>query len=439
MSIFGSTHGPLQTFTFVPGDVPIRFQSVDFNGLNYLSFYDTPINADGTLNRESDAHAVFHTPDTETLFTTARQNGAKVLLTLTMSYNPDIDAFLNNPQARQDLMNEAVIEIRETKIDGYTLAIEYDGSTNKANQEKFSSFVKDFTENLHANVPNVTVAVAIPDTADGNSLYDIKAISERADKTMIMAYSFAVPESDNNTLMAPVHGFNTKDYMANLSAKENTFIASVASDKLLMERAWYGNGNKYPLYNMDQLNSHKDDPSQNTLKTPLSSDAIERVISDVPDEAKDAARRNLPYIASALEKEGILNPNVLAYALATIQHETANTFEPIDEFKGRKSARRLGYEGGTDYFGRGFIQLTHLRNYQKIGERIGMGEQLVKHPELASHPETAAKVLAAYFKDFGIAQQASEGNFVAARALINPDYNGESIAMIAYGFLYALA
>jgi predicted chitinase len=439
INIFGGTNEPMQSFAFVPGDAPSRFQRVDFNGLSYLSFYDTPINGDGTLDMATEAHSVFHTPDTEALFQTARQNGTKVLLTLTMTYSPDIISFLNNPQAQQELINQSVQEVRETKIDGITLAIEYQGPIDTAYKTKFSAFVKDFTDKMHASVSNSIVSIAIPDNVDSSSLYDIQALSDVTDKTMIMAYSFAVPESEDSKLVAPVYGFNGTDYLSNLSKKQNTFAASAHSDKLLMERAWYGNGKKYPLYTMDQLNAHKNDPSENTLKTPLTPVAIERLISDVPNGAKDAARRNLPYIASALEDEGILNANVLAYALATIQHETANTFEPIDEFKGRKSARRLGYEGGTDYFGRGFIQLTHLRNYQKIGQRIGVGENLVKHPELASQPKIAAKVLAAYFKDFGIAQQASVGNFIEARALINPDYNGESIATIAYGFLYALA
>src|SRR5207244_2761453 len=106
-----------------------------------------------------------------------------------------------------------------------------------------------------------------------------------------------------------------------------------------------------------------------------------------PVSSQQAAQKNLPLIAKALEEEHILTPNVLAYALATIEHETAGTFEPIDEIKGRKSARRLGYEGGTNYFGRGFIQLTHLRNYKKVGERIGMGDDLVKNPTLASRAD----------------------------------------------------
>src|SRR5258708_40187417 len=108
----------------------------------------------------------------------------------------------------------------------------------------------------------------------------------------------------------------------------------------------------------------------------MDAQTMDKLVAGVPDPAKAAARRNVPYIAKALEDEGILNSNVLAYALATVEHETASTFEPIDEFNGRKSARRLGYEGGTAYYGRRFVQLAHVRNYEMIVERIGLGEKL---------------------------------------------------------------
>ncbi|HLY65020.1 MAG TPA: glycoside hydrolase family 19 protein, partial [Chloroflexota bacterium] len=118
-------------------------------------------------------------------------------------------------------------------------------------------------------------------------------------------------------------------------------------------------------------------------------------------------------------------------ALATIEHETAFTFQPLAEIEGNMSARRLGYEGGMDYFGRGFIQLTHLRNYETMGRRIGIGDELVRHPELASDPQIAAKVLAAFFRDNNVAALAGSGQFVAARAPVNPDNSGWAIATLA--------
>ena len=193
-----------------------------------------------------------------------------------------------------------------------------------------------------------------------------------------------------------------------------------------MERAWYGNGDNYPLYKPNSEPPAEEDREASSVN--LDRQTIERLVDGVPQKGKAGARKSIPLIAKALDKEGILDSNVLAYALATIEHETDETFEPLEEINGRFSARRLGYEGGMNYFGRGYIQLTHLRNYKVIGERIGMGERLVKNPELAGTPEVAAAVLAAFFKDNNVANLASKGNFIAARRPVNPDLNGRSVA-----------
>ena len=159
---------------------------------------------------------------------------------------------------------------------------------------------------------------------------------------------------------------------------------------------------------------------------------IQSVLQAVPAGSREAALKNIPYIVNALRGEGILTPNVLAYALATIQHETAGTFNPIEEYYGRSQAQRLGYSGGQNYFGRGYIQLTHDYNYKDMGEKLGI--DLLNNPELALNPNIAAKILAKFIKERGVAALAEKGDFVDARRPINPDNKGYSIAQIANNY-----
>ena len=159
---------------------------------------------------------------------------------------------------------------------------------------------------------------------------------------------------------------------------------------------------------------------------------IQSVLQAVPAQSREAALKNIPYIVNALRDEGILTPNVFAYALATIQHETAGTFNPIEEYYGRSQAQRLGYSGGQNYFGRGYIQLTHDYNYKDMGEKLGV--DLLNNPELALDPNVAAKILAKFIKERGVAALAEKGDFVDARRPINPDNKGYSIAQIANNY-----
>lgn len=86
----------------------------------------------------------------------------------------------------------------------------------------------------------------------------------------------------------------------------------------------------------------------------------------------------------------------VAYAFATVKHETAHTYRPITEYGGvryfdkydiGKLARRLGNTpekdgDGYKYRGRGYVQLTGKANYSKYG--------------IASNPQTALDPLKAF-------------------------------------------
>ena len=63
-------------------------------------------------------------------------------------------------------------------------------------------------------------------------------------------------------------------------------------------------------------------------------------------------------------------------------------------------AKTVGNQGGDDgwnYRGRGFNQLTGIKNYEKYGNMIGMGNKLVENPELVNDPKIAAKIAIAFF------------------------------------------
>ena len=101
----------------------------------------------------------------------------------------------------------------------------------------------------------------------------------------------------------------------------------------------------------------------------------------------------------------------MAYMLATIKHETANTYKPITEY-GRRSyfnrydpvlarysrlrsrAKRHGNTrrgDGYKYRGRGYVQITWKNNYKKLGTALGV--DLVNHPERTLNPKVAYAIM----------------------------------------------
>ncbi len=91
-----------------------------------------------------------------------------------------------------------------------------------------------------------------------------------------------------------------------------------------------------------------------------------------------------------------------AYMLATVKHECANRWQPIEEY-GKGAGRPYGVPTEvTDasgvvytntYYGRGYVQLTWKLNYDKLGQAIGLGNMLVLHPEHALEPQTAYRIM----------------------------------------------
>lgn len=105
----------------------------------------------------------------------------------------------------------------------------------------------------------------------------------------------------------------------------------------------------------------------------------------------EAQFQGLNYLLRAADPE--MDRRSLAYVLATAQHETAHTMQPIEEY-GRGAGRPYGEidpETGHAYFGRGYVQITWRFNYFKMGELLKL--DLVHTPELALDPAVAARIL----------------------------------------------
>jgi predicted chitinase len=115
---------------------------------------------------------------------------------------------------------------------------------------------------------------------------------------------------------------------------------------------------------------------------------------------------SLSFILAKLSSSSIKDLRQQAYVIATIKHETGETYKPVVEgnyLKGNRVQKLYRYYEkenpkalktifpngvkGINYLGRGFVQITHLANYQTFSKLLSI--DLTGEPDLALIPHTA--------------------------------------------------
>jgi putative chitinase len=150
---------------------------------------------------------------------------------------------------------------------------------------------------------------------------------------------------------------------------------------------------------------------------------------------------HLPHVLNALVTQQVAGRQMVLMALGTVRAETGR-FAPISEgvsqfntppggpdfalYDGRDFLGNTEPGDGARFKGRGFVQLTGRANYQKFGEAIGLGNQLIENPELANDPVTAGALLAGFLKhhESQIRSALDVGNLALARQLVNGGSHG---------------
>lgn len=138
---------------------------------------------------------------------------------------------------------------------------------------------------------------------------------------------------------------------------------------------------------------------------------------------------------------GVTDKNQMAYILATCWHECR--FKSIREIRAKAGTKVWQMQNAywhTGYMGRGYSQLTWLRNYRKFSPVV-VGD-LVKRPDLALIPEVGARILVygmvnGSFVANGLTSKTRLSKFfppggvpdwIGARAMVNGSFQADKVA-----------
>ncbi len=146
------------------------------------------------------------------------------------------------------------------------------------------------------------------------------------------------------------------------------------------------------------------------------------------------------FLISVLDTHRELGIAQSAYILATAWHETARTMQPVIEYGSEKYLKSKQY---YPYIGYGYVQLTWLANYKRMGDYLKI--DLVKNPKLALQADVAARVMIVGMKKGLFTGKKlndyirhDKKDFVGARYIVNGTDKAGLIASYAEIFEQAL-
>lgn len=147
-------------------------------------------------------------------------------------------------------------------------------------------------------------------------------------------------------------------------------------------------------------------------------------------------------VAECIE-HGLTLPEQHAYVLATVEHETNNTFQPVREAYWLSESWRKANLRYYPWYGRGYVQLTWKANYAKYAALTG--KALTQDPDLAMDLDVSRFVLCHGFKHGTFTGKKLENyvragkvDFRNARRCINGLDKADHIALLAKAWLTKL-
>jgi len=82
-----------------------------------------------------------------------------------------------------------------------------------------------------------------------------------------------------------------------------------------------------------------------------------------------------------------------SYMLATAWHETAKTMQPVREAYWLPEDWRKKNLRYWPWYGRGYVQLTWEKNYQRADDELHLGGKLIDNADMAMQPDIAARIM----------------------------------------------
>jgi spore germination protein YaaH len=158
------------------------WQNLRWELLSTLAYFSSEINEQGVITASHGwgGNAV------NAIVQAAKDNGVRVVQTVTLFDNAAIGRLLASPSRRATAIRNIIDEIKRGGGEGVNIDFEFVPRTAKAD---FVTFMRDLTRDMHDEIPGSEVTIAMP-AVDWSGAYDYDELALASDGLMIMAYGY---------------------------------------------------------------------------------------------------------------------------------------------------------------------------------------------------------------------------------------------------------
>ncbi len=222
-------------------------ENLKYEHLTDVAYFGLYINPDGSIKKyDSDGNIEpgynnwKNNQDLKKSINEAKKYGTRYSLTLISHNDETTENFLNCVSCWEKLEETTLEELSYHKISDVHLNFEYSTYTDKELTDKFTKFVKHYSNFIKEHDSNSILAVsAFADSNRKQRITDIKEISSSVDLIFIMGYDFRTSGSEYAGPTAPLDGIGTvAEYDIRTTVKD--YIANAPTSKILLGVPYYG-------------------------------------------------------------------------------------------------------------------------------------------------------------------------------------------------------
>ena len=231
-----------EVFGFLPYWVfDERIEHIDYDVLTTIAYFGVDVHAHGNLDLSSQGYKTYMSDEATEIFDKAHASGTRVVLTITQMNNRDILALMNSTEAQDRAIEQTAELVKQRGLDGVNIDFEYMGDPGETYREKFTTFTQKMSDRLDKDNEDAHLTVSVyASAAKYPKIYNLTDLAGIADGIFMMAYDFAVSNSQVAMPTSPLFGHEEGEYWYDVSTAVDDFLAMMPADKLILGLPWYG-------------------------------------------------------------------------------------------------------------------------------------------------------------------------------------------------------